>query len=332
MHFTSLRSLHFTSRLLRRFLSILNVVVVTSVSLAFQSAVNAPSVAITAFCWGFYLEFCVISSFLHYLIPQYFSFRHVVVLNFLLYPTALLPIVYSIASSPHDFFRGLFFSTFYLYGGCFAFLAGLWLLSLRRAYLASRLTLRQYAGSLSNNDVCILSLLAGLAITSLTLLVVFHALIPAFPFIGHTSNAMHLLVDISRSCLCIFTYIIPYRMFRERLIEARRDLEIKTEFVKYCHTSLRSLSLYFTSFHFPSLHFSSLQFTSGSFLTRCARLWAPSWWGSRTSWTRSWRRAACPTWTCCDGSSQSFTAPPTSRSRSSTTCCCTRSSSAAVWR
>jgi signal transduction histidine kinase len=60
------------------------------------------------------------------------------------------------------------------------------------------------------------------------------------PNIGNVESSVHQLVDISRSSLCIFTYIIPYRMFRERLIEARRDLEIKTEFVKYIQHEIRS--------------------------------------------------------------------------------------------
>lgn len=114
-----------------RFLSIFSIVVINGVSLNYQHVHNAASIAITMFTWGFYIEFCVIASFMHYLIPEYFSLNRVVFLNALIYCIAIIPNVFPISASPHTALTIIFYLAFYTYAASFTGFVFMWLLSLR---------------------------------------------------------------------------------------------------------------------------------------------------------------------------------------------------------
>ena len=223
-----------------RFLSLFSILIVNALGIAYQHVYNAATLAITLFLWGFYLEFCVVTSFLHFLIPDYFTLPRVLLLNTLLFVMALVAGITLIPSTSQLALRVIFFVAFYLYVALSIGFSLSWLTSLRKQFLQSKLGLFQWLRSLDNNYICVLILLSGLALTLVIFVIIFHVLVPNMPNVADVIQPVHQLVDITRSCLCIFTYVIPYRMFREKLIAARRDLEIKTEFVKYISHEMRT--------------------------------------------------------------------------------------------
>ena len=223
-----------------RFLSLFSILIVNALGIAYQHVYNAATLAITLFLWGFYLEFCVVTSFLHFLIPDYFTLPRVLLLNTLLFVMALVAGITLIPSTSQLALRVIFFVAFYLYVAISIGFSLSWLTSLRKQFLQSKLGLFQWLRSLDNNYICVLILLSGLALTLIIFVIIFHVLVPKMPNVADVIQPVHQLVDITRSCLCIFTYVIPYRMFREKLIAARRDLEIKTEFVKYISHEMRT--------------------------------------------------------------------------------------------
>ena len=223
-----------------RFLSLFSILIVNAFGIAFQHVYNAATLAITMFLWGFYLEFCVVTSFLHYLIPDYFSLSRVLVLNTLLFVMAVVPGITLMPFSPQFTLKVVFFVAFYLYVALSIAFSLSWLAQLRKQFLQSKASFFLWLRGLDNNYICVLILLSGLALTLVMFVIIFHVLVPNMPNVADVVQPVHQLVDITRSCLCIFTYVIPYRMFREKLIAARRDLEIKTEFVKYISHEMRT--------------------------------------------------------------------------------------------
>ena len=222
-----------------RVLSLVSMVTAAVVCLAAQGSPYAVSTTLVMYCWAFYVEFAVVLSLMHYLIPRFMTYRRTLLISLLFYLTFLL---INLDAMPSLSYRALdvvydvlFYSAVFLFG---LILCG-WVYSLHLRQLSSRVGLRQFVLGLEYEQkvtlVLVFSLVSIVAI--FTLVLAFFT--PQFPRTAYLDDTSKYMFEVSRMLMTVFTYVVPSRLFRAKLMESELDLTVKKEIVRWVQHELR---------------------------------------------------------------------------------------------
>ena len=207
------------------------------------SAVNTSYTAdyvLTFFVWGYFVEFGVMFSFMHHLIPAYFTWRRTVLLLALLFGFCFLMLLNSMDVASSSTLNALFLADFYLVLALCSSLSTLWAVSMWRKFVASGRPFLRWLLSLSGTETCALVLTTAFASQAVLFLVLLNAVSTEFSHIATLQSTAVWTIESSRTFLCIFTYLLPSRLFRAKLLGAQRALEAKVEVVKYISHEFRT--------------------------------------------------------------------------------------------
>lgn len=223
-----------------RFLSIFGIVASAVICLIYQNTEHSGAVVQVAYSWGYYIELTVITSLMYYLVPSCFTFYRVIALNSILYGWVITFNLNSCSAYNSDALFIVFYFFFYLFVlMCFGIVCQ-WLYLLRLEYLASEKSFNDWFDGLGSNIHSAMILLSAVLIAAVVFIVIFSYADPGFANSNSINTNIRILVEVTRSFLSVFTYILPSRLFRQQLLMAKADLDTKTEFVKYISHEIRS--------------------------------------------------------------------------------------------
>ena len=223
-----------------RLLSLCSTVLSATTSLAFDRSNVAGAVTQAVYSWGYFVEMSVITCFMHYLCPAHFPRLAVLTLNGILFAAFLVFNLNSISLFHDEALFVLFFLLLYLFAALFLALCGRWMSSLITDFRSQRKPLRKWLEGLSSSQVCTLVLMAAILFVYAVFTVALAYLCRDFPNAYSIDLRTRDLIQLSRSFLCTFTYILPTRLFRGVLLAAQADLNMQTEFVKYISHEIRT--------------------------------------------------------------------------------------------
>lgn len=216
-----------------RFLSIFTIVASSLLSLAFQQTAYAGAVTCVAYSWAIYQELSLVVSFLHHLVPTHFTYATTLQLMALPFVGLLLLNLNAISSLHGD----ALFALFYVFLGAFLLRFAVptftWLQSLHAGFKESKKPFRVWFTSLESAVLSALALLIATGSTLLLFLIFFLVTDPAVADPTSIPNSLRIASQVSLSFLCVFTYVMPSRLFKQELFFAKKDLDTKTEFIKY---------------------------------------------------------------------------------------------------
>lgn len=223
-----------------RFLSLCSAVVSATTALVFERSDSAGAVTQAVYSWGYFMEMSVITCFMHYLLPEHFPVLSVLGINATLFAAFLVFNLNSISFFHGEALVVVFYLLLYLFAALFLVLCGRWLRTLILELSAKKKPLRKLLGSLSADQVCCLILMAAIVFVYAVFTTALAYLSRDFPNAYTISLETRDLIQLSRSFLCTFTYILPTRLFRGVLLAAQADLTMQTEFVKYISHEIRT--------------------------------------------------------------------------------------------
>lgn len=226
--------------LLFRVVSIFSLLFSLAMSLSAVGTSYTADYVLTFFVWGYFVEFGVIFSFMHHLIPAYFTWARTVLLLVLLFVFCFLMLLNSMSLASSSLLNVLFLVDFYLVLAVCSSLSTLWAISMWRKFVASKRPFLRWLGSLSGAETCAVVLTAALASQALLFLVLLNAVSTQFSHIASLRPTAVWIIESSRTFLCIFTYLLPSRLFRAKLLGAQRALDAKVEVVKYISHEFRT--------------------------------------------------------------------------------------------
>jgi CheY-like chemotaxis protein/signal transduction histidine kinase len=134
----------------------------------------------------------------------------------------------------------LYYIFFYVFVGVFVGLLLTWIAELYHSFIESKLTLTEWANKQTLNYTCAFSLTIGLTFAVIALLLVFNVVVADFATLKNLGPEGLLEIELTRVFVSIFTYVVPSRIVRELLVDAKRNLDVKTEFVKYFSHEMRT--------------------------------------------------------------------------------------------
>lgn len=215
-----------------RFLSIFGVVASAAIALAYQDTICAGAAIQTAYQWGYFLEFTIISSLLYHLLPDYFTYARVIFVNTVIYIWDLIFLLNSISKYNSDTLFTTYFVLFWFMLFIYMGIGLQWFYALWLGYRSSELTLKEWYQTLQSKEQSALALLIAAMSAGMLLIIVFYVIDPAFANANSITSTVWIILIIARSVVCVVTYMIPSRLFRQDLLFAKKDLEVKTEFIK----------------------------------------------------------------------------------------------------
>ena len=221
-----------------RTLSLVSMATTAVVCLSAQGTAFAVSTTLVMYCWGFYLEFAVVLSLMHYLIPRFMTYRRTLLISLLFYLSFLLINLDAIPSNSHQVLSIAYDLSFYCAVLIFGFVLCIWMNSLRLKYLSSKLLLSQFLFNLDYEDKVTLVLVFSLVSVVAVFTLVIAYVTQEFPETSYLKDTSKYMFEISRMFMTVFTYVVPSRLFRAKLMEGQVDLAVKKEVVRWVQHEL----------------------------------------------------------------------------------------------
>ena len=223
-----------------RIVSVVSMVLCAVGSLSARHTKNAASTTLFLYCWGFYVEFAVILSLMHYLIPKFMTYRRAMFTSFLFYLSFLVINLEAIPTYTSLVLDVLYYITFYSAVLIFLGIVTLWMLDLARKFLRSKHSFSVFMVKLEYEQRITLILVFSMVSIIAVFTVVIGYITPQFPRTQYLDKTSQFTFEISRMVMTVFTYVVPSRLFREKLLEAQLDLAAKREIVRWVQHELRS--------------------------------------------------------------------------------------------
>ena len=222
-----------------RTVSVASMVLCAVGSLLARHTENAVSTTLFLYCWGFYVEFAVILSLMHYLIPQFMTYRRTMFASFLFYLSFLAINLEAIPSYTSLALDIIYYIAFYSGVLIFLVTVAMWILDLVKKYLRSKHSLSGFLLELEYEQrITIILVFSLLSIIGVFTVVICY-ITPEFPRTQYLDKTSQFTFEISRMFMTVFTYVVPSRLFREKLLEAQLDLAAKREIVRWVQHELR---------------------------------------------------------------------------------------------
>ena len=227
-----------------RAVSVVSLLISAIVAISYEGSVAKPSVVLAIYIWGYFIEVSVILSLLHDIIPQFMTYWRTLIIGLFFYLSFLIINISSIKACSVLPLQPLYYAFFFGASTLFFGVISLWMKSLWTSYLISKIRLKKtffrWLKELDNKTLCAFTILGILLPFFVMFFVVIFGLEPQFPRVEDLCDIPRMCLVIGRAALCLFTYILPSRLFRAKLVSGSRDTEIKTEFVKYISHEMRS--------------------------------------------------------------------------------------------
>ena len=227
-----------------RAVSVISLLISAVVAISHEGSNAKPSVVLAIYIWGYFIEVSVILSLLHDIIPQFMTYWRTLIIGLFFYFSFLIINVSSIKACSVLPLQPLYYAFFFSASALFFGVILLWVNSLHISFLISKLkhkkTFSRWLRELDHKTLCVLTILGILLPFFAMFFVVIFRLEPQFPRVKSLCDIPRMCLVIGRAALCLFTYVLPSRLFRAKLVSGSRDTEIKTEFVKYISHEMRS--------------------------------------------------------------------------------------------
>lgn len=222
-----------------RVVSVVSMVLCAVGSLVARHTQNAVSTTLFLYCWGFYVEFAVILSLMHYLIPQFMTYRRTVFASFLFYVSFLAINLEAIPAYTSLALDIIYYIAFY--SGVLIFLTtvAMWILDVVKKFIRSKHSLSDFLIQLEYEQRITVILVFSLVSIIAVFTVVICYITPEFPRTQYLDKTSQFTFEIARMFMTVFTYVVPSRLFREKLLEAQLDLAAKREIVRWVQHELR---------------------------------------------------------------------------------------------
>lgn len=224
-----------------RLMSILSMMLCAILTLLFQGTMHCVTIALVSYAWGYFVEFSIVLSFLKYLMPHIFTNFRIAVLGTLQFVfffgisiNSISSVYYLIPLTP------IIYTMFYSYLAIFSILITIWFLEMFQKFKNAKLTFLSWLQSLSFNDYCCISFVICMCSFAIVILFLSQYLDPHFTQMGYVNQEDRYVIEGTRVFISFFTYILPSRILRDKLLEAKKNLEVKTELVKYFSHEIRS--------------------------------------------------------------------------------------------
>jgi hypothetical protein len=215
-----------------RLTSLLSLALSLAVMLASFGRDDAAEYILTFFVWGYFIEFGVIFAFMHFLIPEYFTWPRTVLVIALIFVFLYTMLLNSMQLTSVHTLNALFLTAFYCTIAVCASISTIWALHMWRAFQQQSKPLLRWLAGLSSVEACTMVFMTGLASQAVLYFVMLNALSSEFSFVANLRPVEVWIVESSRTFLCVFTYMLPSRLFRAELLGAQKQLEAKVEIVK----------------------------------------------------------------------------------------------------
>ena len=226
-----------------RMLSLVSMMITAIVCLSAQDSEFAVSTTLVMYCWGFYVEFAVVLSLIHYLIPRFMTYRRTLLVSLLFYLSFLLINLDAIPSLSHRSLGIVYDVCFYTAVLIFGYVLCSWMYSLCLKYLSSKLSLSQFMIELDYEQKITLVLVFSLVSIVAIFTIVIAYVTTRFPETAYLEDTSKYMFEVSRMFMTVFTYVVPSRLFRAKLMEAQVDLALKREIVRWVQHELRYSNL-----------------------------------------------------------------------------------------
>ena len=224
-----------------RLMSILSMMFSAIVSISYQRTRHGVTMALVSYAWGYFVELSIVLSFLKYLMPSIFTNLRISVLGFLQFIFFFGISINSISAVYYLIpLTLIIYIVFYTYLGIFAILISIWFHDMYQDYRISKSTFILWIQSLSFNDYCCISFVLCICSFAVVILLLNQYLDPHFTQMGYVNQTDRYIIEGTRVFISFFTYILPSRILRDKLLEAKKNLEVKTELVKYFSHEIRS--------------------------------------------------------------------------------------------
>ena len=224
-----------------RLMSILSMMLSAVICLAYQGTDHGVTIALVSYAWGYFVELSIVLSFLKYLMPTIFTNFRIIILGILQF-LFFFGISINSISKVYYFLplTLIIYIIFYTYMGIFALLISVWVRDMYQHYKTSKLAFSSWIQSLSFNDYCCISFVLCICSFAVIILLLSQYLDPHFTQMEYVNPQDRYIIEGTRVFISFFTYILPSRILRDKLLEAKRNLVVKTELVKYFSHELRS--------------------------------------------------------------------------------------------